>query len=153
MSKIQATTPPCEGSASSSFEERSAKIQLGSLLLIFAGYLAVAARMAAQGITALPPYVVVFALATVLLVFVLIVGYAVAALASRPEARDERDRVISWRAESHSGWVVATGVIGGIAGLCFSLPSLWIAHWLLLSLFFAEVLKLVLQIIYYRRGW
>ncbi len=79
-------------------------------------------------------------------------GQVVGAIASRPDGRDERDRTIEWRAESHSGWLVATGVLTGITSMVLSVPNVWTAHLLLFSLFLSAVLKLVLQLVYYRRG-
>ncbi len=85
-------------------------------------------------------------------VVVIVAGHIVTTLASRPEEQDERDRLISWRAESQSSWLVATGVLAGIAALVFSVPTVWVAHLLLFSLFLSEILKLTLQLTYYRRG-
>ncbi len=102
--------------------------------------------------TALPAYAPVFAVSVVLMVIVLVVGHVAVAIASGPEERDERDRLISWRAESYSGWLAATGILAGITAMILSVPNVWVAHLLLLSLFLSEVLKLVLQLVYYRRG-
>lgn len=135
-----------------SFEERSVWIQLISMLLVLGGYFFIAGRMLAAGVTVLPAYVPVFVVAVVLMVVVLVVGHTAVAIVSRPGGRDERDRLIAWRAESRSGWLVATGVLTGITGMVLSVPSVWIAHLLLLSLFLAELLKMVLQLIDYRRG-
>ncbi|HYN09833.1 MAG TPA: hypothetical protein VES67_20790 [Vicinamibacterales bacterium] len=60
--------------------------------------------------------------------------------------------MIEWRAEGNSGWLLAVGVLAGITGMVASVPNVWIAHLLLLSLFLSEVLKLVLKLVYYRRG-
>jgi hypothetical protein len=136
-----------------SFEEQSVWIQLGSLLLALGGYFVVAWQMASRGVTALPAYAPVFAVAVVLLVVVMIAGYVAVAIASRPDGRDERDQLIEWRAESQSGWLVGAGVVTGITGMILSVPDVWIAHLLLMSLFLSEVLKLVLQLIAYRRGF
>jgi hypothetical protein len=83
---------------------------------------------------------------------VIVAGHIVVAVASRPDGRDERDRLIGWRAESNSGWVLGAGVVTAVTGMVSSLPNVWIAHLLLFSLFLSEVLKLVLQLVYYRRG-
>ena len=133
---------------SASFEERSVWIQLFSMSLVLGGYFLVAWQMLSQGVTALPAYAAVFAVAVILMVIVLVAGHVAVAIASRPDGRDERDRLIEWRAESHSGWLVATGVLAGITGMVLSVPNVWTAHLLLFSLFLSEVLKLV----YYRRG-
>ena len=135
-----------------SFEERSVWIQLLSLLLVLGGYSYVAGHMLANGVTALPAYAAVFTVSVVLMVIVLVAGHVVMAIASRPEKRDERDRLIGWRAENYSGWLLATGVLTGITAMVVSVPNVWVAHLLLLSLFLSEMLKLVLQLVYYRRG-
>lgn len=134
----------------SSFEERSVWIQLISLTLVLAAYMVVSGIMLSNGVMALPPYVAVFAIATVLLVITLIAGHFLSALMGRVEPRDERDRLISWRAESNASWLLATGAFAAIAALIFSIQAVWVAHLLLLSIFASEILKLVLQITYYR---
>jgi hypothetical protein len=135
------------------FEEKSAWIQLLSLIVVLGGYFVVAGRMMAAGVDVLAAYVGVFAVSVVLLVAVMVVGYTAVAIASRPDGRDERDRIIEWRAESQSGWLLGTGVIGGITALVLQWPAVWVAHLLLFSLFAAELLKLLLQIAAYRRGF
>jgi hypothetical protein len=64
----------------------------------------------------------------------------------------ERDRLVSWRAEHNSSWLLATGVIGAIFGLATPIAPAWIANGLLLALFLAEVLSHLLRLYYYRRG-
>lgn len=152
MSKITVSNNDDLDRPGASFEERSVWIQLISLLLVLAGYGFVARQMFAAGVTVLPAYAAVFTVTVVLMVAVLIAGHIVAALTTRRDDADERDRIIGWRAESYSGWVVATGVVLGLAGMVLSLPNLWIAHLLLLSLFLSEILKLALQLVFYRRG-
>ncbi len=135
-----------------SFEERSVWIQLISLLLALGGYFIVAGQMLAHGVLALPAYVPLFVVAVVLMVVVMVAGHIAAAVAARPDGRDERDRLIEWRAESNAAWLVGAGVIVGITAMVLAVPNVWVAHLLLLSLFLSEVMKLVLQLVYYRRG-
>jgi len=137
-----------------SFEEKSVWIQLIATVLALAAYSVIAGRMLAAGVTALPAYAALFMVATGLMVVLLVAGLVVAALAGRgrPEGRDERDRLIGWRAESNSGWLLATGVFAAITGMIFSIDNVWIAHLLLLSLFLSEVLGFVMRLVYYRRG-
>lgn len=137
---------------SASFEERSVWIQLFGLALVLGGYSFVAGQMLSNGIEALPAYAAVFAVSVVLLVAILVAGHVAVAIISRPDGRDERDRLIEWRAESLSGWIVATGVLGGITAMVFSVPNVWTAHVLLGSLFLSEITKLGLQLVFYRRG-
>jgi hypothetical protein len=108
--------------------------------------------MLSEKINALPAYAFLFGVAATLLVIVLVAGHIAVAIASRPEGRDERDRLIEWKAKSRSGWMVAAGVFVGIETMLVSVPNVWIAHLLLFSLFLSELLKLVLQVVYYRRG-
>lgn len=135
-----------------SFEEKSVWVQLVGVVVGLGAYFVVAGRMLAAGVTALPAYAALFAVAVVLLVVLLIVGHALAALAGRPEGRDERDRLIGWRAESNSSWVLAAGVLTAVTGMIFAVDNVWVAHLLLLSLVLSEVLGLALRLVYYRRG-
>jgi hypothetical protein len=135
-----------------SFEERSVWIQLFALSVVLGGYFFVAWRMWSHGVIALPAYVAVFAVAVGLMVIVMVAGHVAVALASRPGGRDERDRLIEWRAESRSGWLVAVGVFAGITAMVLSVPDVLTAHLLLLSLLLSEMLKLVLQLVDYRWG-
>ncbi len=141
-----------EGPINLSFEERSVWIQLASLGAILIGYGDIAGLMLLAEVIHIVPYVPVFAVAVVLLIVLMIVGHAVTAATSRPEGRDERDKLIVWRAESNAGWVLGVGVFAALAGLIFSINNLWIAHVWLPSMFLSEIAKLVLQIIYYRQG-
>ncbi len=108
--------------------------------------------MLSNGVSVLPPFVPVFAVAIIFIVAVNIAGHVVAAIASRPDEADERDRLIGWCAESRSSWILGVGVIGAIMALILSVGGVWVAHLLLISLFGSEVAKDVLQIVYYRRG-
>jgi hypothetical protein len=135
-----------------SFEEKSVWIQLVGLVVALGLYFVIAGLMLAAGVTHIMPYVPLFAVAVVVLVIVMTAGHALAALLRRPEPRDERDRLIEWRAESSAGWVLGVGVIGAICCLIISIAPVYVAHLLLLSLFISEVLKLSLQIVFYRRG-
>ena len=135
-----------------SFEEKSVWIQLVGMVAILSSYFVIAALMLSKGVTAVMAFVPLFIVAVVLLVVVLVAGHIVAVIVSRPEGRDERDRLIVWRAESNSGWVLAVGVLAAVTGLVLSVDNVWIAHLLLLSLFLSEVVKYVFQLVYYRRG-
>lgn len=141
-----------ENSMNASFEEKSVWIQLMGLAVVLVGYGAVAGRMLWGGVVHIAPYVPVFAVTLALLVALMIVGHSVAAITSRPEGRDERDKLIVWRAESNAGWVLGVGVFAALAGLIVSIENVWIAHMLLLAIFLSEISKLMFQIIYYRRG-
>lgn len=135
-----------------SFEEKSVWIQLAGLVLGLGAYFVVAGLMLAQGQRAMPAYAVLFMVSVIAMVIFLIVGHAVAAIVARPEGRDERDRLFTWRSEHHSSWLVATGVLVGVTCMVFGVDNIWTANLLLLSLALSECLGLVLRLVYYRRG-
>ena len=135
-----------------SFEEKSIWITLVSMLVIFGYYFVVAARMKSAGSSAVVEFVPLFVSVVVLMVVVIVIGHIVVAIASRPEGRDERDRLIEWRAESNASWVLGVGVLAGIWSVATSVDNVWIAHLLLLFLISSEVVKSVSKLLYYRRG-
>jgi len=135
-----------------SFEEKSVWIQLISTGLILGAYFSVAGVMLANGVMHLVPYVPVFGVAVVLLVVVMTLGHILAALTGRSSDRDERDRVIAWRAEHNSSWLLGAGVFVAIGAMVVGVDTVWIAHGLLLSVYIGEVLRFALQIKYYRLG-
>ncbi|MCY0992260.1 hypothetical protein OV203_34300 [Nannocystis sp. ILAH1] len=141
-----------EARLSTSFAEKSVWIQLIGVAVALGLYFVVAGWMLARGITILPAFAGVFVVAVVLLVTILVGGHLVAALVGRPEPTDVRDREIEGRAESRTGWILATGVIGAIGAIVVAVEPVWVAHLLLLSLYLAELARLALQLVYYRRG-
>lgn len=137
---------------SASFEEKSVWVQLAAMVLTLAGYLYVAGSMMASGVRALPAYAAVFMVSVVVMVVLLVAGYIVAAVSGRVEGRDERDRLIEWRAEHRSGWVLGLGVMGAVTAMVMSVEAVWVAHGLILSLYASEMLSSVLRLVAYRRG-
>lgn len=137
---------------SASFEEKSVWIQLVGTTVSLGAYFVVAAMMLVAGVTTIGAFVPLFGVAVALLVAMLVAGHVVVAVASRTSDPDERDRLVEWRAESGSAWLLATGVFLAIAGLVVAVDAVWIAHLLLVSLFASTVLKYALQLRYYRRG-
>lgn len=148
-----------------SFEEKSVWVQLIAVVVGLGVYFAVAGVMAAQGVTGLIPYAPVLGVAVVLLVLVMVAGHIVAAVSGVSggvsggiaggggvEPADERDRLIGWRAGSRTGWILAAGIVLAIGCMLVGVGAVWVAHLLLGSLFLAEVVKLILQLTYYRRG-
>jgi hypothetical protein len=135
-----------------SFEEKSVWITLISLVVVFGLYFILAWGMLAEGVTALPAFLPLFTVVVVALVAIVAAGHVVVAIASRPEGRDERDRLISWRAESRSSWVLGVGVMAAIFALAAPVERVWVAHGLLMALFVSEALKHGLQLLYYRTG-
>lgn len=135
-----------------SFEEKSVWVQLVSLVVVLGGYFALSGVMLANGVRLLVPFVPVFIAATALLIIVMALGHVLAAFTGKVEKRDERDRLIGWRAESNSSWVLGSGVFFAMCALILEIEPVWVVHLLLASMFLSEVLKLALQLLYYKRG-
>ena len=154
MSNKHVLDVPGRGEPSAiSFEEWSVRLQLGGLALSLTGYLFLASRMLASGVTALPAFGAVFAVSVVLLIVFLIGGHIAVAIVRRPDGRDERDRLIGWRGEARSGWLLASGIVIGLGCLVIGVPNVWTANLLLVSLYLGEMLGLALQLVDYRRGF
>ncbi|MCB1606308.1 MAG: hypothetical protein KDI71_04955 [Xanthomonadales bacterium] len=136
----------------SSFHERSIWIQLLSLIGVLGYYFIAAWRMWESGETQIGAYVPLFISTVVLLVVVQVVAHIAAALISRPETPDERDRLIGWRAASRSAWILAVGTLSAITLMVMGVELFWIAHLLLLAMLLAETTKLTLQLTDYRAG-
>lgn len=137
---------------SRSFEEKSVWIQLTCMVVGLGAYFILAGIMLSSGVRAMPAFATLFLVATGFMTILLIVGHIAAAIARKPEGRDERDRLISWRAEHNTSWVIVVGVCAAVTCMAFAIDNVWTANLLLLSLGLSEVLKFVLQLIYYRRG-
>ncbi len=137
---------------SASFEEKSTWVQLVGMVLGLGAYFVVAGRMLASGVRAMPAFAAVFMVAVAAMVVFLIIAYALVSLMGKQEPPDERDRLIVWRSEYNSGWVVAAGVLGAVTCMVLNVENVWTANLLLLSLALSEVLGCVLRIAHYRRG-
>lgn len=137
---------------SASFEEKSVWIQFGAMSVSLGAYFVIAGRMLASGVREMSAFVSMFIVAVVVMVVFMIVAYVLAALTGKPEDRDERDRLIAWKAEHRSAWLTAVGMLGAVTCMATGVDNVWTANLLLLSLALAEMLGFALKIVYYRRG-
>jgi hypothetical protein len=135
-----------------SFEEKSVWVQLLATAIALIAYLLIAANMLASGVREMAAFGALFIVATIFLVVLLVAGFVVAALSGRQEASDERDRLIAWRAEYNSSWLLATGVLGAIVCMLLGVENAWTANVLIALLFAAEMIGFALRIVYYRKG-
>jgi len=135
-----------------SFEEKNVWIQFISMVITFAAYLAVAGYMISAGVEHLQPYAAVFAVSVVAMVIIMVLGYIIAAITGRVEKRDERDRIIGWRAQSNSAWMLAAGIFTALCLMLASVKPLWVAHLLLISLYASQLMEYAFQLLYYRKG-
>ena len=135
-----------------SFEERSAWVTLVGLIAATIVYLTAATRMLGRGVDEVVAYVPLMIGAVILLVLFLIVGHIVAAIGGT-DRPDERDRLIAWRAEHHSAWIVGIGAITAVFMLAApGLSRALIANLLIVAMFAAEIVNYALQLFFYRRG-
>ncbi|MDX2117109.1 MAG: hypothetical protein SFY96_02890 [Planctomycetota bacterium] len=137
---------------SASFEEKSVWVQLIAMTVALGVYFFIAGRMLASGVHSVGAFAALFMIAVVFMVVLMVIAYVVAALTTKVEGRDERDRLIAWKAEHHSAWLTAVGMLGAVACMAAGVNNVWTANLLLLSLAVAEILGFVLRIVYYRRG-
>lgn len=135
-----------------SFEEKSIWVQMLATISALSIYSASAIPMMNDGILDLDAYLPFFGGAVVLLIVVIVVGQILATMTGAAEDADERDRLIAWKADSRSSWLMGIGSFTAMSALLFNIEAVWIAHILLLSLYLSEILKSVLQIVDYRRG-
>ncbi|MEM6707668.1 MAG: hypothetical protein AAF648_02670 [Pseudomonadota bacterium] len=134
------------------FEEKSAWIQFAALAFVLGGYFLTANQMYGAGVMEIKAYVPVFAVSVILLIIVLIAGNAAALILSRSDQSDERDKLIAWRAEYSSSWILGVGIVGAISAMVVGVSTVLIAHGLLASLLLSELLAMALRILFYRRG-
>ncbi len=135
-----------------SFEEKSVWVQLIGTVLGLAFYAWVASRMAVADVTAVPAYAAVFAVSVGLMIVLMVAGHVATAICSRSIESDERDRLVAWKAEYRSSWLLACGVLLALTGLLLNVAGVWVAHTLLLALYLSQVLSYLLRIVYYRKG-
>jgi len=135
-----------------SFEEKSVWIQLVSITLSMLVYSVLAWRMIADGSTDVSAFGVAFTLAVLFLIVLNAAGHAAAAIVSRQDICDERDKMFELRAGNRASWVLSICIFAAISALTLELEPIWIAHLLLGSLFASEFVKNSLRLLYYRRG-
>lgn len=135
-----------------SFEEKSVWIQFAAMLIGMGVYFIIAGRLLASGERAMPAFAALLIVATIFMTVLLVAGHIVAAVTRAPEPADERDRLIAWKAEFRSSWLVAVGVCGAITLMTLGADNVWSANVLMLFLALSELLCLGLRLIAYRRG-
>ena len=138
--------------SSTTYEEKSAWIQLLTILGVLGAYFVKAGSMLQDGNLELAAYAPSFMGAMVVQVIVIVGGHIFAALMATPEKADERDHLIAWKSESRSSWIMVVGILAAISAMLLKVEVVWVAHLLLLSLCLSEILKDALQIVAYRRG-
>ncbi len=135
-----------------SFEEKVVWVTLLALLAVLAYYVIQAAQLFAAGSSNIMTFIPLFISSVILLILIMVGGSTVVAIMSGSDGRDERDRLIAWRAEGRTSWLFVTGILGSMAALVAPIDTIWVAHILFVTLFAHEIINSVLRIYYYRRG-
>lgn len=135
-----------------SFEEKIVWVNLLALLAVLAYYVTNAAQLFAAGISNIMTFIPLFISSVILMILITVAASIVVAITAGSDGRDERDRLIAWRAEGHTSWLFVTGILGAMAALVAPIDIIWVAHILFVTLFAHEIINSVLRIYYYRRG-
>ena len=142
-----------------SFKEKSIWGSLVALAGVSAWYFWAAFDMAAAGATDLTALGGLAVGLVVVLIVVQIVWHSVITGRHGEEGEDERDRLISLKAERVASYVLGVGVIFVIGHLWFSeifgngsVSAFVTGNLLLLALALSEIAKCVSQLVFYRRG-
>ncbi|MEL7239217.1 MAG: hypothetical protein AAGK78_10165, partial [Planctomycetota bacterium] len=144
--------PVTETLMSASFEEKSAWIQLIAIAITLGAYFVIAGVLLSRGVTEIKAFVPIFVLTVTVQVVVMVASYLLITVFGARQEKDERDRVILWRAEAGSGWILGVGVLAALGAMVVGVPIVWIANGLLAALVVSELLRCGLQVLYYRRG-
>jgi hypothetical protein len=137
-----------------SFHEKSAIATTATLVVVYGAYFAIVGRWLASAPVDEIVYQPLLIVAIVPLAVLAAVSHTVMALMNPKAANayDERDRLISLRAERTGGYVLAIGVFAGLVLAMAELPPFFIAHALLLGWITAELTDNVMKVVLYRRG-
>lgn len=140
-----------------SFQEKSIWVSLIIILLAFGSYFSNIYDGLQAGSLNRQEIVGLFVGLVVTIIVLQIAGHIVVALASPKDADqpgDERDKLISLKAEMPGGLVLGFGVVTLSLYLMFNdVQSVIIANLLLLLVVVSQVVTYLLQIFWYRRGF
>lgn len=128
------------------FREKSAALTLASLILFAGlyGWRVLRGPMDAhQAVRLLVSLILIQCV-------VLIIAHILAAIRRRPEALDERDRLVELRGPRNAYFVLVCGVVGVMALALVGAPAVSLVHALMAALVTAEVVRFASQLVYYR---
>lgn len=144
-----------------SFHEKSAWIQLISLIAVFAIAGWKVSNMMLNGNYDITDHAWVYGLAFVGLIVIIIAGHIMVSIfavaiqgedADTLDQADERDKIIQWRSDACTSWITGLGVVLAVILLVIDAESVWVANVLVGVGYINEVMKNLLQIMWYRRG-
>jgi hypothetical protein len=134
------------------YREKSAAASIAAIVLVYGFFAFKLLGASKQLATPLAPVQAVGALigSTILVVIILIPIHVFFTIRGRPEAIDERDRIVGLRSARNGYYVLAT-CIWGVAMLALtSPPPVLLAYALVAGFAVAEVVRYASQLVYYR---
>jgi Na+/H+ antiporter NhaD/arsenite permease-like protein len=138
-----------------SYREKSAWISLLLYLGIYGFYFSQVAMAAARGEADGTHFLGLFGQSVAVFVVATIVLTVVAAVLAPRDAQareDERERLITLKANSASGYVLATGAVLAIGVVFYGADEFLTINLLFFALVLSEVYKVATQLVLYRRG-
>ncbi len=137
-----------------SFQEKSNLVMTVMLVVAYGAYFASVIPSAVGGTPTLEGVQTSLFGAVVALVVGAAIGHAVIAGLAPDESDlvDERDRLITLRADARAGYVLGAGAVATLGVALLQQEMFWVAQTLLAALVLAELAKGVLRAIDYQRG-
>jgi len=135
-----------------SFQEKSIWISLVTISLIFGYYFVRIFKMASQDEINVIKNTVLFISVIVMVIIVEVVFHIVLALRTRPETKDERDRLIELKATRNAYFLLVFGIFLSIGSIAASVPPFIMVHIIMFFFIISEIAKFLTQLFYYRRG-
>ncbi len=135
-----------------SFEEKSIWISLLTISLIFGYYFVRIVQMVSQDDINVTQSIVLLISVIVMVIIVEVVFHIIIALKDRPEALDERDRMIELKATRNAYFVLVFGIFLPMAGIAAQVRPFIVAHVIMFIFVLSEITKFLTQLFYYRRG-
>jgi cytochrome b561 len=136
-----------------SFSEKSSRVQIVALTVVLLLYIRTAYANYADGFTSVAGNVALLIWSCVTLTVLLIVGFIYTAATTKPEAHDERDRLIHYRAKATTSCLYGTGCVLSILGLALSVNPLFVIHLLMSTLFLTSIIGEGMKLYYDKRGF
>ena len=135
-----------------SFQEKSIWISLTTISLIFGYYFVRIFKMASQDEINIAQSIVLLISVIVMVIIVEVVFHIIIALRNRPQALDERDRLIELKATRNAYFVLVLGIFLPIACIAASVRPFIVAHVIMFIFVLSEIAQFLSQLVYYRRG-
>ena len=135
-----------------SFQEKSIWISLVTISLIFGYYFVRVFQIAFQDEINVIKNTVLLISVIVMVIIVEVVFHIILALRTRPEAKDERDRLIELKATRNAYFLLVFGIFLSIGSIAASVSTFIMAHIIMFFFIISEIAKFLTQLFYYRRG-